>query len=1043
MTKVPFMLHEDMSTGSSNQRRDVKKKKPSFKLGTFNVCGLTKDVKQEQLSRDVSKYKLDVLCIQETKQKELINMDVEGNRLICLESTSPHYGNGFMVSKRWKQNIYKFWRVNDRIAVLQLQTEKTNVKTNDNTEWRSRTTGETSMILERNTAKDHLINIINIYAPTSEKVENNENIIQSLYHKVEDIMNKLKTPTSITLIGGDFNAKVGKRLPDDDINCLGRYSKGVRNRSGELLIDFCEKNKLYITNTAFQHPARHITTWSQQRTNKQTNKVKHIYNQIDYIIMSRSNSPNLTEARSYAGTETFSDHRLVVMSYEDNWTKLFKIANKKTESTKRFNTQALTNDTDMRKTYEETLKTRIDEEEVSTWDKLCTTVKEVAEEVIGYVKPLKNREEDDNNVRELSIKQKDVRMSMMNEENPAIVTNLRKERKRIQCEIQKILKHKREKEIDNIVQDIENAKDDVKMFKAANNIKRKKFENPTVHDKEGKNVTTPNEVYKIVAEHFTNAFYKEGESIIERHTGPPRPLNKLISGAEVTKTVSTMSNNKAYVNIPVELVKYAPTNVHNKIAESLNNIFSKHIDVDTGSAALIPLQKPPPKKKGPVKNLRPINLLPIIRKILSKLALRRADTGISRYLSYSQCAYRKFRSTTEIVWAYRWIIAKVQEYDITIYVTGIDMSSAFDTIHRDELLEISKQFLDEDGQRILRVLLSNTSIEIRINGATTSPISTNIGGPQGDSYSGPQFTTYFENALKEVRQEVGIDLHNQTLPEEMIYADDYDNITTNPDKQKLFKDKAPDILRKHNLDVNNDKTEETILKRQKHDKKNKQTNEPWRETIKLGSKLGDREDIQKRKQLSTGALNKMDEILKRRKVVNIKKRVKLYNSIPRSILLYNSCTWGMSDKDEQNVDSFHRRQLRRVIGVKYPTKMRNEAVYRITNTRPISIEITKSRWKMLGHVLRMNENTPARLAMKFFFQVTNNTKYKGRKRTTIVTTINRDIIRTQQHNPNFDLKPIQSELDLRNIRVKATNRRHWQRRVSMVTAAACSTHTFT
>ena len=152
------------------------------------------------------------------------------------------------------------------------------------------------------------------------------------------------------------------------------------------------------------------------------------------------------------------------------------------------------------------------------------------------------------------------------------------------------------------------------------------------------------------------------------------------------------------MNIPMELVKYAPQNAHNKIATMLNNIFEKHIDIDTGSADLIPLQKPPPKKNGPVKNLRPINLLLVIRKILSKLGLKRAENNITDFLSLSQCAYTKGRSTTVIVWAYRWLLAKVQVCEIVIYVTGIDMSSAFDTIHRDELLEISKQFLDEDGQ---------------------------------------------------------------------------------------------------------------------------------------------------------------------------------------------------------------------------------------------------------------------------------------------------------------------------------------------------------
>ena len=59
-----------------------------------------------------------------------------------------------------------------------------------------------------------------------------------------------------------------------------------------------------------------------------------------------------------------------------------------------------------------------------------------------------------------------------------------------------------------------------------------------------------------------------------------------------------------------------------------------------------------------------------------------------------------------------------------------------------------------------------------------------------------------------------------------------------------------EILARDNLLVNEDKTEDTVLRRGKHDRKNKQTNEPWRDTIKLGSKLGDKEDIVRRKQLS-------------------------------------------------------------------------------------------------------------------------------------------------------------------------------------------------
>ena len=431
-----------------------------------------------------------------------------------------------------------------------------------------------------------------------------------------------------------------------------------------------------------------------------------------------------------------------------------------------------------------------------------------------------------------------------------------------------------------------------------------------------------------------------------------------------------------------------------------------------------------------------------MRKILSKTGLKRSEGVIEEYLSRTQAAYRTGRSTGEIVWSYRWLLAKVKEYDITIYVTGIDMSSAFDTIHRDKLIEIAEEIMDEDGIRILRVLLSNTSIEIKIKGAETRAVETNIGGPQGDSYSGPLFTMYFERALKEVRAVVGIDLENMELPEEMIYADDYDNVTTDINKRNRFLNKAPDILRRHNLKVNEEKTEQTELRRHKHDRKNKITNEPWRETVKLGSKLGDREDMKKRRQLATGSMNKMNDILRRHKKVNVNKRLKLYNALVKSILTYNSCTWGMSSTDEKEMNSFHRRQLRKVLGVKYPTRMRNEAVYKQAKAKPLSVEITTARWKMWGHTLRMDEKSPARLAMKYYFQVpVDAKKFKGRKRTTIVTTINRDIERTKSLYPDFDIKPIKSELDLRNVQVKATNRKDWQKRVAMVTAAAYSAAT--
>ena len=58
--------------------------------------------------------------------------------------------------------------------------------------------------------------------------------------------------------------------------------------------------------------------------------------------------------------------------------------------------------------------------------------------------------------------------------------------------------------------------------------------------------------------------------------------------------------------------------------------------------------------------------------------MNRKEDKINRHLAQSQSTYRKSRTTTDIIWAHRWIIAKKQIQDITVYVTCIDMSSGFD-----------------------------------------------------------------------------------------------------------------------------------------------------------------------------------------------------------------------------------------------------------------------------------------------------------------------------------------------------------------------------
>ena len=135
----------------------------------------------------------------------------------------------------------------------------------------------------------------------------------------------------------------------------------------------------------------------------------------------------------------------------------------------------------------------------------------------------------------MSEKQKDLRLRMMNEENAEKVQQLRAERKSILKSMTKEIKQIKEREIDEIVEEIEKTKDDAKMFKATKKLERKPFENPIVHDKEGKNVTEPQQIYEIVKEHFQKQFFKciggEGRNLSPSPPAPPPP--------NISRTLST------------------------------------------------------------------------------------------------------------------------------------------------------------------------------------------------------------------------------------------------------------------------------------------------------------------------------------------------------------------------------------------------------------------------------------------------------------------------------------------------------------------------
>jgi len=224
-----------------------------FSIGTFNVRGLTSAIKKQQLVEDLERYDIQICTLQETKIQIGFD-DIIGNyRVFCLPSESRHYGLGFAIHKSLLERVHRVWSESDRVAVLQIRL-----------------------------STKCFFSIVNVYAPTSTRVAQDQACLDQFYSVLDSAFSKVRT-SSVLVICGDFNAKLGENC--QECQCIGKHGRGRRNFSGSVLADYCDDMHLFACNTAFQHPARHRTTWTGWRKGPNDNAPSvPIYNQIDYIL---------------------------------------------------------------------------------------------------------------------------------------------------------------------------------------------------------------------------------------------------------------------------------------------------------------------------------------------------------------------------------------------------------------------------------------------------------------------------------------------------------------------------------------------------------------------------------------------------------------------------------------------------------------------------------------------------------------------------------------------------------------------------------------
>jgi len=1018
------------------KEKKLEREKRETRASTWNMNGHLKELTEmNHIFFDAIKKKIQFMCLQETGCKEYRDIRGRGGKIINLSGNTMAYrGLAFYISEEWTERVLSVKLINDRIAVIRFDLDSKGILT-----------------------------VINVYGPTGTRTARNPEIGREFYEQVQETYNAEKVKSALVFIMGDFNSKIGLQGPGESA-FMGLYGKGDRNENGSNLKDLVEAEGLYIINTHFKLRHTQIATWHGGRQ-------PGLHNQIDYILVPRRVVKLVNDARAYTGMLHRSDHAMVVMRIElGNLCKMRRI---RCSGIPRRDYTKLAEDEAMRTSYEAMVAEKLEaygDGEISVdqrYERLKTVVKEAAVAILPAVPQSKNGELkflDDPILNELSHEQRKLSNKIYHPglRNAAKVRQLRRYRSAIYAEMRMRVKALEEQKAADLAKRLVESKGNRKLFEVQRLMSKSKRQQLRLQDAQGHEFTEAAQMIKPLKVYYEGFFSREGDTPLSQWRGAARPLRNQITVMDVGLAAGKLGNGRAIAPdlMAAEQIKYGGIRAWEDAAKILNGIFERHESVpELKLGYLYPLNKPDkPGRHKTADMTRPLIFLPVLRKVLSNIVLSRIKGAVNNFLSMGQHAYREGRSTTEVVWTAQWLLATSEKYSERIHITALDLSKAFDSLDRGTMIRILEEYglAGEDELRIISFLLSETTLMVKVGSSISEVFKTMIGTPQGDALSPILFLIYLEHILRRHRRR-NILAANEI---EMAYADDIQYVTKDADMNRGIRHVAgaeyeylvgcqcaacrakeieltmPADMAIDKMTCNGEKTTHIEL-----------LPGTARGTVleMLGNNLDPYSEIRTRRGNATKAFAGMLHIWSRKRDIGIGTKMILYNSIVKPNFTYNAPATAYTQVQVDLLDSLHRRQLRRLLGVHYPAHISNADVYEQTRAHPISVDVITMRWSFLGHVLRQPVSTPANRVMRNYYMRKETEESEPRdstRRSRTLTTVPRKlqtelkILDDATRRNLFAITVLSTGVDLGILRQRAQNRALWKKAVKQLGEAA-------
>ena len=101
------------------------------------------------------------------------------------------------------------------------------------------------------------------------------------------------------------------------------------------------------------------------------------------------------------------------------------------------------------------------------------------------------------------------------------------------------------------------------------------------------------------------------------------------------------------------------------------------------------------------------------------------------------------------------------------------------------------------------------------------------------------------------------------------------------------------------------------------------------------------------------------------KEVSTETKMRIFNSNVKSVLFYGCETWKTTGKVQRRLQTFLNTCLRRIFGIRWSDRERNEVLWERAGQEPVSKQILMRKWSWIGHTLRKPPNNTTRQALRW------------------------------------------------------------------------------